>query len=214
MKLYWAPHTCAIGIHILLEEIGKPYETEKLDVAGGATHEPPFIGINPKGKVPTLVRDDGSVLTEFSAIAVWLARTNPERKLLPDDAEGEARLTELMDYVEGTIHGQGFARMFMPAKFEPQDVVHQTVGLGQSSVKTQGRQMVEQGFAILDPVLARRPYAAGDRFTIADAALFYVERWAPQQGITLPVNLQHHFERMLARPAVRKVRQLWGEDGK
>ena len=212
MKLYWGSHTCAIGIHVLLEEIGKPYETEKLDVSGGATHQPPFIGLNPKGKVPTLVRDDGSVLTEFSAIATWLARSNPEKALLPSNVDGEARAVEVMAYVEGTIHGQGYARMFMPAKFEPQDVVHQTVGLGRSSVKAQGQQMVEQGFAILDPVLARHPYAAGDGFTIADAALFYAERWAPQQGITLPVNLQRHFERMLARPAVHKVRQLWNED--
>jgi len=63
MKLYWGPHTCAIGIHILLEEIGKPYETEKLDVGGGATHKPPFLAINPKGKVPALVINDGSVIT-------------------------------------------------------------------------------------------------------------------------------------------------------
>jgi hypothetical protein len=53
MKLYWGSHTCAIGIQILLEEIGKPYETEKLDVAGGATHRLPFSAINPKCKVPT-----------------------------------------------------------------------------------------------------------------------------------------------------------------
>ena len=70
MKFYCGPHTCAIGIHTLLEEIGKPYETEKLDVSGGATHTPPFMSVNPKGKVPTLVRDDGSVLTEFGAAAV------------------------------------------------------------------------------------------------------------------------------------------------
>lgn len=116
MKLYWGPHTCAIGIHVLLEEIGKPYETEKLDVAGGATHKPPFVGINPKGKVPTLMRDDGWVLTEFSAIATWLARTNPDEALLPVDPEDEARAVEVLAYVEGTIHGQGYGRMFMPAK--------------------------------------------------------------------------------------------------
>ena len=116
-----------------------------------------------------------------------------------------------MAYVEGTIHGQGFARVFMPERFEPQDVVHQAVGLGRASVKSQGRQMVEEGFAILDPQLGRHPYAAGDGFTVADAALFYAERWAPQQGITLPVNVARHYERMLARLAVHKVRQLWGE---
>ena len=211
MKLYWGPHTCAIGIHILLEEIGAPYETEKIDVAGGATHRPPFSGINPKGKVPTLVRDDGSVLTEFSAIATWLARTHPDKALLPTDTEGEARAVEVLAYVEGTIHGQGYARMFVPELFEPSDVVHQTLGLGQSLVKAQGKQMVEEGFAILDPQLGRHDYAVGDRFSIADVALFYVERWAPQQGNTLPINVERHFQRLLARPAVHKVFRLWGE---
>ncbi len=186
MKLYWGPHTCAIGIHILLEEIGKPYDTEKLDVAGGETHKPPFTGINPKGKVPTLVRGDGSVLTEFGAIATWLARTNPEARLMPEDAEGEARSAEIMEYIEGTVHGQGFARLFMPKRFEPQDVVHGTLGVGQSSVQAQGREMVEKGFDILDRQIAGHAYAIGDRFGIADAALFYVERWAPQQKIELP----------------------------
>jgi glutathione S-transferase len=50
MKFFWGPHTCAIGIHILLEEIGARYETVKLDVAGGATHKADFPAINPKGK--------------------------------------------------------------------------------------------------------------------------------------------------------------------
>ena len=99
MKLYWGPHTCAIGIHLLLEEIGKPYETEKLDVGGGATRRPPFSGVNPKGKVPTLVRDDGTVLTEFSAIAIWLARTNVDglavvRTVRDHRAEGAGDLLE------------------------------------------------------------------------------------------------------------------------
>lgn len=212
MKLYWGPHTCAIGIHVLLEEIGATYEIEKLDVGGGATHEPQFIAMNPKGKVPTLVRDDGTVLTEFSAIATWLARTYPDKELLPSDPEVEARVVETMSYVEGMIHGQGYARLFEPAMFEPQDIVHQSTGLGQASVKRQGRRMVQTGFSILDPQLGRHDYAAGDTFTIADAALFYAERWAEPQEIALPVNVASHFLRMLARPAVQKVRQLWGED--
>ena len=68
MKLYWGSHTCAIGTHVLLEEIGKPYETEKIDVSGGATKEDWFKTINPKSKVPALVLDDGRVLTEFGPI--------------------------------------------------------------------------------------------------------------------------------------------------
>jgi glutathione S-transferase len=211
MKLYWGPHTCAIGIHILLEEAQATYETEQIDVAGGAAEKPAFLAINPKGKVPTIMRDDGSVLTEFGAIATWIGRTYPEARLLPDDPDVEARMTEVLEYVEGTIHGQGFGRIFKPSAFEPQDPVHTKLGLGQSSVKAQGKEMLEKAFAILDGQLARRSFAAGSTFTIADAALFYVERWAPQQDIDLPPNLQRHFEMMLARPTVRKVREIWGE---
>lgn len=211
MKLYWGPHTCAIGTHLLLEEIGRPFEVEKIDVAGGATKEPWFTSLNPKSKVPILVLDDGRVLTEFGAIAVWLARQAPELKLLPSDPDEEERALSLMDYAVGTIHGQGFARVFMPAKFEPQDPVHQTLGLGQGSVKTLGVQMIQEAFAIVDAQLAGREWAAGDAFGVADAALFYVERWAPQVNVDLPPNVLAHFTRVKARPAAGKVMQLWGE---
>lgn len=130
MKLYWAPHTCAIGIHILLEEAGASYDLEKIDVGGGPTEEPSFHAINPKGKVPTLVRDDGSVLTEFGAIATWIGRTYPGANLLAQGAEEEARMTEILEYVEGTVHGQGYGRMFKSGRFEPQDILHTRAGPG------------------------------------------------------------------------------------
>ncbi len=211
MKLYWGPHTCAIGIHVLLEEIGAPYETEKVDAAGGETEKPAFKRINPKGKVPTLVRDDGSVLTEFSAIATWLARTNPAKTLLPDGLDNEIRAIEIMDYVIGTVHMQGFTRVFKPAKFEPDDLVHGTLGLGSGTVRKQGEATVREGFAILDGQLAGRPYAGGGHFTIADAALFFCERWAPGIGIALPPAVAAHFERMKQRPAVLRALEAEGE---
>ena len=211
MKLYWGLHTCAIGIHVLLEEIGTPYELEEIDVEGGESRKPPFIDLNPKGKVPLLVRDDGSTLTEYGAIATWLARTNPERDLLPHDPEAEARCLEIMDYVVGTLHGQAFARIFMPAKFQPQDVVHGTLGVGASKVKAQGREMAETALGILETELAGRTYVAGDQFTIADTALFFALRWAPQAGIPLPPGLAAHYARMKQRPAVVKVMQRWEE---
>ncbi len=211
MKLFWGPHTCAIGIHILLEEIGKPYEAEKMDVAGGATEEDWFKAINPKGKVPTLVADDGRVLTEFMPMAIWLARQNPDAQLLPTDPDEEYRALSIADYAVGTIHGQGFGRIFKPAKFEPQDPVHQGLGLGQGSVKKQGETMVVEAFDILDKQMAGHDWVAGNNFGLADAALFYVTRWAPQSGIELPSNLAAHLSRMKERPAVRRVMAVWGE---
>ncbi|RYF13801.1 MAG: glutathione S-transferase [Oxalobacteraceae bacterium] len=211
MKLYWGSHTCAIGTHILLEEIGRPYEAEQIDVAGGATKRLWFTSMNPKAKVPTLVLKDGRVLTEFGAIAVWLARQVPDLRLLPSDPDEEQRALSLMDYTVGTIHGQAFARVFMPERFEPQDPIHQTLGLGRGSVKKQGQQMIEEAFAIVDHQLTGREWAAGASFSVADAALFYVERWAPHAEVKLPGNMEAHFQRMKARPAVAKVMQIWGE---
>src|ERR1700756_697239 len=103
MKLYYAPGACSIGIHVLLEELGKPYESEAVNLREGAQYKSEFTAINPKSKVPTLVRDDGSVLTEYPAIAYWLARTNPFGNLLPDDIDLQTQALSLTDYAVATI---------------------------------------------------------------------------------------------------------------
>jgi glutathione S-transferase len=60
MKLFYAPGTSAVGIRVLLEEIGNPYEVVTINLRGGEQYQPPFASTNPKSKVPTLVRDDNS----------------------------------------------------------------------------------------------------------------------------------------------------------
>jgi len=198
MKLYYAPGACSIGIHVLMEEIGKPYEARKLSIPAGDTRSPEFTALNPKGKVPVLQRDDGSVLTEFPAIATWLARTNPDLKLLPSDAEGEARALEVMDYVVATVHMQGFSRMFRPGNFAPSEADHE-------AVKARGREIFEGGLAVLDKRLAGKDWIGG-AFSVADAALFYVEFWAAERmKLPLPGNRAAHYARMKARPSVQKV---------
>src|SRR6266478_4205820 len=69
MKLYYAPGVCSIGIHVLLEEIGKPYQLELVNLREGAQFKPPFTGVSPKAKVPALERDDRSALTESPVTA-------------------------------------------------------------------------------------------------------------------------------------------------
>src|SRR5580704_16379716 len=99
MMLYYAPGACSLGIHVLLEEIGKPYDGVVVNLRQGEQFQPGFTSVNPKSKVPTLERDDGSVLTEFPAIAYWLARTSPDAHLLPGDVESHTRAMEALDYV-------------------------------------------------------------------------------------------------------------------
>jgi glutathione S-transferase len=202
MKLYYAPGACSIGIHVLLEEIGKPYETEVVNLREGAQYKPAFTSVNPKSKVPTLVRDDGTVMTEYPSIAYWLARTNPYANLLPDNIDQQARALELLDYAVATIHMQGFARIFRSANFTPN-------AADEDAVKARGKDIAEKGFATLDKALEGKDYAVGG-YSIADSALFYVEFWSKRIGMTLPSNTAAHLERMLARPAVQRMIQQEG----
>ena len=196
-KFYMTPGSCSTGIHILLEECGLVFEAYIVNLLAGDQYKKDYLAINPKGSVPALVLDDGTALTEFSAIAWWLARTYPKRKLLPDSIAEEVRVLGLMNYAVHTLHTQGFARIFTTERFSPNSAEHETV-------KVQGRQIIDQGFAIVNRELAGREYVA-EQFGIADAALFYVEFWADRTGMPLPENCLAHYRRMLTRPAVRQV---------
>lgn len=197
MKLYMTPGSCSTGIHILLEEIDIPFEAYLVNLMAGDHNKADFVAINPKSSIPTLVRDDGSVLTEFQAIAYWLARSNPKARLWPDDLENEVRVIETMDYVVGTIHGQGYTRIFTADNFTPNAADH-------DAIKLRGHEIVAKCFAVMNEALAGKEYVAGN-FSIADAALFYVEFWADKIKIELPVNCLAHYQRMLTRPAVQRV---------
>lgn len=202
MKLFYAPGACSIGIHVLLEEIGKPYETQAVNLREGGQFKPEFTSVNPKSKVPTLVRDDGTVMTEYPSIAYWLARTNPFANLLPDNIDQQARVLELMDYAVATVHMQGFARIFRSSNFTP------NAG-DEDAVKARGKEIAEKGFAVLDQALAGKDYAVGN-YSIADSAIFYVEFWNKRVGMTLPANTAAHLDRMLKRPAVQRMLQQEG----
>src|SRR5579872_3397734 len=127
MKLYYAPGVCSIGIHVLLEEIGKPYELEAVNFREGAQYKPEYTAVSPKSKVPALERDDGSILTEFPVIARWLALQNPQANLIPNDPEADIRAMEVMEYCVGTIHAQGFTRLFRTERFAPSRGDHDAV---------------------------------------------------------------------------------------
>ena len=204
MKLYYMPGACSIGIHVLLEEIGKPYDLQKIDGANREQYGPAFVKLNPKSKVPTLQKDDNSVLTEFPAIATWLARKNPEKGLLPTDPDAEARVFEAMDYVVSTMHMQGFSRMFRPANYAPTEADH-------DKVKARGKEIMEGGLAIMDKALEGKEYIGGKQLSIADAALFYVVFWAAaRMKMPLPKNVAAFYERMKARPAVKRTLEQEG----
>jgi glutathione S-transferase len=197
MKLYMTPGSCSTGIHIILEELEEIFEAFIVNLPAGDHLKPGYIAINPKSTIPTLVRGDGTALTEVPAIAWWLAQTHPRARLWPEDIEHECRLIEAMAYIVGTIHGQGFARIFATDSFARNKADHE-------AVRALGRDIVAKGFSVMNDTLGTKPYLA-ESFTVADPILFYVEFWADKTAIPMPQNLAAHYRRMLARPAVQRV---------
>ena len=197
MKFHMTPGSCSTGIHILLEELELPFEAYLVNLMTGDQYKPEYLEINPKSTIPTLVRDDGSTITEFQAIAWWLARRYPKAKLLPEDINGEVRVIETLDYVVGTIHGQGYTRIFTPSNYSANEAEFEVI-------QKRGREIVIKGFAVINEILAGKHYVV-DNFSFADAALFYVEFWADKIKLELPPNCLAHYQRILQRPAVRRV---------
>ena len=200
MKLYYSPGACSLGIHVILEEIGKPYELSLVALKDGAQHKPEFVAVNPKSKVPALDRGDGKVLTEFPVIAFWLAKSNPAAGLIPTDLEGETRCLEMLDYVCGTIHPQGFTRQFRAANFTPRED-------DLPKVVEQGKALATKYFDTLQKTWhGAGTWVLPTGYSVADAALFFVEYWATRRsGLTLPPALDAHLKAMLARPAVQRA---------
>jgi glutathione S-transferase len=197
MKLYFLPGACSIGIHALLAEIGQPFEIEK--AARLATPEfADYTRINPKGKVPALIRDDGSLLTEFPVVALYLARMHPERELIPADIEGEIRVLEMTEHLVSTVHMQGYTRLRRPEKFAPSASDHpavQAFGLGifQAGLDRAERQINGKDWLF-------------EKLSIADFALFYLAHWSVVNGLgSLGQNCQAHHDRLWSRAAIRQA---------
>lgn len=199
MKLFYSPGACSLGIHVLLEEIGAPFEAVRTVIREGANRTPEYLALNPKGKVPLLLRDNGRPLTEFPAIALYLAQTHTTAHLLPADPELAADVMEIVEYCAATVHMQGFTRWARPGNFAPDEALHPTV-------QARGLEIFQDGLAWLDARLDGHDFAVGDSFTVADCAMVYIEFWGAERAkLSLPSRLAAHYARMKARLPVQRA---------
>jgi glutathione S-transferase len=198
MKLYYFPNACSISIHLLLEEVGATFDLVNINLAQGAQHQPDFLSVNPKAKVPALELDDGTIITELPAIAYYLARKYPDAKLFPDDLDSQTKALALMEYMTATVHMRGFTRIFRPAMFSP-------TPSDEAAVKEAGIAVINKGLELLAAALGDKDYLLG-AYSVADATLFFLEWWAvTRAGLAVPPAIQAHLERMKSRPAVQRA---------
>lgn len=196
-KLFHAPGSCSNGILLLLEEANQPYEVETVDLAKGAQRAPAYLAQNPKGKVPALLTDDAQIVTEFPAVALWIATQYPKAGLWPDDPMLRIRTLEMLDFIVGSLHMRGFTFLKMPQKFldTPE---------GQDALRVHGGAEIEKGLTVMANTLGTQDHMLGD-FGLADAAAFYVLRWCQIDGVATPDNLSALFERLSNRPAAQRI---------
>ena len=182
LTFYFSPGSSSMAPHIALHEIGARFEAKPLSFRRKETRTPAFMAINPAGKVPVLLVD-GRALTEVAGILFYLARTHPEAGLLPNDAEAEAQVVSWMSYIASTIH---------PAR-------------------RQGLEHAREVYAVADKRLGRNDWAVGERYSIADIHLFRLY-WRFRSSLesepgAFP-NIEAHYARMMARPAVQRTIEL------
>jgi len=197
MKLFHSPGSCSVGIRILLEEIGEPYQVLTVNLAKAEQKSPEYLAVNPKGKVPALVRPDGRILTEFPVIALWLAQKYPQAQLLPIDPDELWAAMELVEYIVSSLHMRGSTLVMRPEKFVPDEP-------GQAALVSAGRAALQDGFAFLEHRLSDKDFFF-DRFTIADAAAFYLLNWQPRIGLELPQGLTTYHAKLCQRPSVQRA---------
>jgi glutathione S-transferase len=179
LTLYFAPGASSFAVHIALHEIGAAFEARSMSFKNNDLQSPEFLKLNPEGKVPTLLID-GRPLTEVAAILFYLARRFPEAELLPHgDIEAEAQVISWMSFIASTLH---------PAR-------------------RRGLEHAREVYGIADRRLGQG-WALGERYSIADIHLFRLY-WRLFNSLK-PMrsefpNLDAHYARMMARPAVQRT---------
>lgn len=199
MKLYFAPGACSLSPHIVASEAGIPLELVKVDNrTKTVARDGDFWEVNPKGYVPALVLDDGAVLTEGPAIVQYLADLVPAAQLAPANGSFDrVRLQETLNYLTSEIH-KSYSPLFKA------DVL--------PAVREERLAYLTRRYALIEKQLEGRTYLHGDRFTVADAYLFTLTRWARAVKLDLSgfPNLEAFQKRVGSRKAVLEAMRAEG----
>lgn len=190
MKLFYSPGACSLSPHIILREIGKPFTLEKVDLMKKKTESgEDYWSINPKGQVPALRLDDGHLLTEGPAIVLYLADTFHTDLVAPIGDFSRYQTISWLAYISSELH-KSFSPLFTPETPKEYQLIL--------------RKKLETQFNYLNDVLKKDDYLQGQHFTVADAYLFTILRWAFAMKFNLD-NTKHltaYFDNIAKRKAV------------
>lgn len=202
--LYYFPGNASLLPHMLLREIGAPFELSLVDRANNAQKSPEYLKLNPSGHIPVLIHD-GAAIYETAAIALYLADRHPEKNLAPPIASTErGAYLKWMLLLTNALQTQYRAWFYAHEFVDNPDYV--------DSVKAATAARIEKTFAVFAEHLEANEWLLGEEFSAADLYLFMMVRWGralPSPPRLVP-SLARHAERVASRPAVREALKVEG----
>ncbi|NJM29394.1 MAG: glutathione S-transferase family protein [Rhizobiales bacterium] len=195
--------TCSLASHIALEEAGADYTVTRLDFSKGEQRSTDYLKVNPKGRVPALVTDKGT-LTESPAILYYIAQTHPAANLAPADPFDLAKMQAFNSWLCSTVH-PNHAHKLRGSRWSDDPAVIE-------ALKIKVPQNVTENFAMIENDYLEGPWVMGKQFTVADCYLYILSTWMEGDGVDVAKfpRVIDHRTRMANRPAVKKVMQAYG----
>jgi glutathione S-transferase len=160
-------------VRLLLHQLGIPFERVEVDIVQGETRTPAFLARNPNGRIPTLELENGSHLAESNAILFYLADGT---RFLPADRLERARVLQWMCF-EQYSHEPNIATLRFWLHTELTDE--------RRALMPAKRALGHAALGVMEGHLRARPFFVGDRYTIADIALYAYTHVAPEGGFEL-----------------------------
>lgn len=206
LTLHYFPGNASMTPHLLLRELGVPFELQLVDRAQAAHKSPAYLKLNPNGLIPVL-QDGDLVLYETAAIVLYLVDKFPQAGLAP--AFGSA---ERAEFVKWLVWLSSSLQAMMAHYFYSDRMVAPGNAAGAAEVRAQAEAKIAGMIDQLETRLADRPWMMGERFSALDPYTFMLCRWT--RGMTRPARTLPHLgpwlQTMLARRAVREVIDVEG----
>ena len=202
MIFFYAPKACSFASHLALEHVGAKYEAHRLDFSKNQQREDEYLNMNPKGRVPALLTDQG-LITENIAILAFIAQSYPEAKLAPvDDPFQFSRVQAFNSYLSSTVH-VAHAHNYRGYRWVNADDTHSI-----EAMKAKVPATMTECFQIIEDTMIEGPWVMGGNYTICDMYLFTICQWLEGDGVDINLfpKVANHFQRMNEDAVVQRVK--------
>ena len=196
-QLYYSPGACSMAIHVVLNEMGLPFELKPINIQAGEGQSPEFLKINPRGQVPVLMADD-QVIREGAAIVLYLM-DEFKSALLPRSGKTRATALEWLMFANATMH-PAYSKVFFILKNVTDPTVREQL------LKTAIDQ-INKLWEEVDVILRKNRFTCGKDLTAADIILAVIANWGgyfPQKPV-LGDNVKRMLREVITRPSYVKA---------